>query len=480
MSQHNIATAPDTLVPGKYNDPANGIPSSIGPQSHTSFHQKEALIDAAREQYFGQLADVTNMPKNYGKKITRFHYMPMIDDRNLNDQGIDAAGVTIKVTDWEVTFTNTVIEFDVEADATTALNAINAGQAGFATKSGTAAPWLVTVKHQYLRVDTQPKAKAIVDAVRGANYKQGSGNLYGSSKDVGLIQGKAPLLSETGGRVNRVGFTRKLIEGTLEKFGIFREYTQESLDFDSDADLDKHINREMIRGANDLTEAMLQADLLNAAGVIRFAGAALKTSELTKGDVVTYADLIRLDMTLTDNRSPRKISMITGSRMIDTRTIMGARVLYIGSELLPTIYDMKDNHGNPAFISIEKYAAAGNTLRGEVGAVGPFRLVVVPEMQRWSGAGAPVEVGDGAHFDNGTRYDVFPMLTVGSEAFTTIGFQTDGKTVKFVITAKKPGIATADRMDPYGEMGFMSIKWYYGFMVLRPEWIGIIKTLAVV
>ncbi|TKW65223.1 MAG: N4-gp56 family major capsid protein [Paracoccus denitrificans] len=475
-----IKTAPDTLVPGKYNDPANGIPSSIGPQSHTSFHQKEALIDAAREQYFGQLADVTNMPKNYGKKITRFHYMPMIDDRNLNDQGIDAAGATIKITDWEVTFTTLVTEYAVEAKATAAAAAINAIEAGFAVKSGSAAPWLVTVKYNYLRAANQPAAAAVVAAVRGANMKPGSGNLYGSSKDVGLIQGKAPLLSETGGRVNRVGFTRKLIEGTLEKYGIFREYTQESLDFDSDADLDKHINREMIRGANDLTEAMLQADLLNAAGVIRFAGGALKTSELSKGDVVTYADLIRLDMTLTDNRSPRKINMITGSRMIDTRTIMGARALYIGSELLPTIYDMKDNHGKPAFISIEKYAAAGNTLRGEVGSVGPFRLIVVPEMQRWSGAGAPVEVGDGAHFDNGTRYDVFPMLTIGSEAFTTIGFQTDGKTVKFVITAKKPGRETADRMDPYGEMGFMSIKWYYGFMVLRPEWIGIIKTLAVV
>lgn len=472
--------APDTLKPAKYNDPAGGVDSSIGPQAHTSFHQKEALIDAAREQYFGQLADVTNMPKNYGKKITRFHYMPLIDDRNINDQGIDAAGVTIKVTDWEVGFANTILQYQVEADATAALNALNAGQAGFATKTGSAAPWTVTLKGNYLRTDTQVKANAIVTAVLGASTKPGSGNLYGSSKDVGLIQGKAPLLSETGGRVNRVGFTRKMIEGTLEKFGIFREYTQESLDFDSDAELDKHINREMIRGANDLTEAMLQADLLNAAGVIRFAGAAIATNQLTKGDVVTYADLIRLDITLTDSRSPRKINMITGSRMIDTRTIMGARVLYIGSELLPTIYDMKDNHGNPAFVSIEKYAAAGQVLRGEVGSIGPFRIVVVPEMQKWSGGGAPIEVGDGAHYDNGVRYDVFPMLTVGSEAFTTIGFQTDGKTVKFVITSKAPGRETADRFDPYGEMGFMSIKWYYGFMVLRPEWIGIIKTLAVI
>jgi N4-gp56 family major capsid protein len=71
------------------------------------------------------------------------------------------------------------------------------------------------------------------------------------------------------------------------------------------------------------------------------------------------------------------------------------------------------------------------------------------------------------------------MLCIGSGAFTTIGFQTDGKTVKFVITHKRPGRETADRHDPYGEVGFYSIKWYYGYMGLRPERIALIKSAAV-
>ena len=73
-----------------------------------------------------------------------------------------------------------------------------------------------------------------------------------------------------------------------------------------------------------------------------------------------------------------------------------------------------------------------------------------------------------------------PMLVVCDGAFTTIGFQTDGKTVKFKITSKAPGTATADRNDPYGETGFMSIKWYYGFLLQRPERIGLIKCTAAV
>ena len=99
-------------------------------------------------------------------------------------------------------------------------------------------------------------------------------------------------------------------------------------------------------------------------------------------------------------------------------------------------------------------------------------------MLKWAGAGAVIEDGDASNHDNGTNYDVFPMLCIGQGSFTTIGFQTDGQSTKFKIIKKMPGVETADRLDPYGEMGFMAIKWYYGFMTLRSERIGLIKTVA--
>lgn len=375
-------------------------PSSIGPQITNAFYQKKALIEIAKEQYFGQLADVTSMPKNMGKKIKRYHYLPLLDDANINDQGIDAAGATIA-----------------------------------------------------------------------------NGNLYGSSKDIGTISGKLPVLSENGGRVNRVGFKRKEIEGTIEKLGFFDEYTQESLDFDTDADLLQHVNRELLAGANEITEDALQIDLITAAGIVKYAGNATSNANVGADDLVSYRDLMQLAIDLDNNRTPKHTTAITGTRMVDTRTIPACRVAYIGSELLPTFKAMKDLHNNPAFIPVEKYAAGGATLNGEVGSVDNFRLVVVPEMMKWAGAGADAST-DSANYETGNKFDVFPILVVGNESFTTIGFQTDGKTVKFKITHKKPGDETADRTDPYGETGFMSIKWYYGFMALRPERIALIKTVA--
>jgi N4-gp56 family major capsid protein len=51
--------------------------------------------------------------------------------------------------------------------------------------------------------------------------------------------------------------------------------------------------------------------------------------------------------------------------------------------------------------------------------------------------------------------------------------------VKFKIKHSRPGSDISySRDDPYGEIGFYSIKWYYGFMLLRPERLAIIKTVA--
>lgn len=387
-----------------YNDPAGGVESNVGAQMNTFYWHKKAIIDAKKEMYFTPLADVMSMPKHMGKEIKVYHYIPLLDDRNVNDQGLDATGA--------------------------------------------------------VSVD---------------------GNLYGSSRDIGSISGRMPTLTETGGRVNRVGFTRLERTGTITKFGFFTEFTQESFDFDTDSDLYGHLSREMVTGATQLTEAVLQADLLNAAGVTVWAGAAVANAEVTgegaTPSVVEYDDLMRLNTILNDNRTPKQTKVITGSRMIDTKTINSGRVMYIGSELESTIKVMLDPFGNQAFIPVNQYADAGTLLNGEIGTVDQFRIIVVPEMLHWAGAGDAVTTNPGYRESDG-NYDVYPMLVVGAESFTTIGFQTDGKTVKFKITTKMPGEKTADRTDPFGEMGFSSIKWYYGTLVMRAERLAVVKTVA--
>jgi N4-gp56 family major capsid protein len=146
------------------------------------------------------------MPKHMGQKIKVYQYVPLLDDRNVNDQGIDASGATIA-----------------------------------------------------------------------------NGNLYGSSRDVGRIDAALPLLQEDGGRVNRVGFKRLEREGGIYNLGLFMEWTEDSLQFDSDSELYGHMSRELVTGATQLCEAMLQKDLLGAAGTIVYAGNATAIATATDG-----------------------------------------------------------------------------------------------------------------------------------------------------------------------------------------------------
>ena len=402
--------AVETFTGLNYNAP-DETPASIDKhastkQMNTFFWIKKALIDARRTQVFMQLASTIDMPKHMGKAVKVYQYIPLLDDRNVNDQGIDAKGAKIE-----------------------------------------------------------------------------NGNLYGSSKDVGTIVSKLPVLGENGGRVNRVGFTRLAREGSINKFGWFYEFSKDSLDFDSDAQLQSHLSRELMNGASELTEDMLQKDLLNAAGVVIYPGkVAVSDDQVTgEGDAVTevdYRTLMQLDQILTDNRCPRDTKIITGTQLTDTKTIPAARVAYVGSELVATLKTMKDLFGNPAFVPVEKYAGGTTVLNGEIGSIDHFRFVEVPEMQHWAGAGAKeTEANKGYRATDG-KYDVYPILVVGSDSFSTIGFQTDGKAVKFQITTKMPGSETADRNDPYGESGFSSMKFWYGTLIKRPERIALIKTVA--
>jgi N4-gp56 family major capsid protein len=474
----------------------NGTNSSVGAQFNTYEYKRKALIETAKAEYFSQLGDSESLTKNYGQKIKKYHYLPLLDDRNINDQGLDATGVS---TANEVTITITT------ADGEDILAVGNGSNAATALTAAQARAMVIF--KQELGIDIanalyDTYAEAVAAYVNGASSTvanrgslvvgaavNASGNLYGSSKNPGYISGKLPTLSESGGRVNRVGFKRLELEGSIANYGFFYEWSKDSMDFDTDEELYTHINRESVRGARELSEDIIQMDLLAGAGVIRYTGDA--TSLATTGynatallnSVVTYDDLVKLGVTLDDNRCSKDTTAITGSKDTDVLNIPAARYMFIGSELIPTIMRMTDYHSVKAFIPIEKYAqmsASGkytNALHGEIGAVAGFRIVVVPEMMGYVGAGENVGA-DLSYLNDGAKYNVYPMLVVGSGAFAHIRFQVSGgMSDKFNIIVRKPGtFANAD--DPYEKIGYSSIQFWQGTMILRPEWLAKVLTLA--
>lgn len=388
--------------PSKYGDGTN---STSGEQFNTSSWIKNSLIELAPRQWFSQVASTISAPKHMGTKLQRYLFLPLLDDRNVNDQGIDATGAVI-------------------------LN----------------------------------------------------GNLYGSSRDVTTITKFTPNITEFGGRVNRVYFKRIKIEGTFEEFGFFYEYTENELQFDTDAELKQHNYREALRGATKIHEDRLQIDLLNAAGTVLYGGAATTRATLT-GDaagpisVADYDSLVDLSLRLDDLDTPTNTKLVKGSTLTDTLTINEARPMFVGTQVVRDLMRLKDYHNKEAFVELKHYAAAGNTAHGEIGAIASFRIIKVgKDMVEYSGQGAIVNPATNAGYRSSinaageNRYDVFPMLVVGDESYTTISFKnTYGGSNKFEIFTQDPKPKIRSRTDPYGKVGFAVITWWYGFMVLRGE-----------
>ena len=406
--------------PHLYNDPAGyrtgtATPSTIGPQLVDFMFIKKALAEQQKEIVFSNMSSTIEIPKHTGTAIKRYVDVLMLDDKNINDQGIDAAGQT------------------------------------------------------------------------GQLSKNPNGNLYGSSRDIGVIADRLPALGEQGGRVNRVGFKRLTIQGTMQKYGFFYEFTQDALNFDTQADLLQNMSREAVRGAAQLQEAMLQKDLLDNCGTVYVPGTgfadwdtdtttSLKAS-VDDSAIPTYKDFMKFKLMLDDLRVPGSTSMFTGTRYIDTKTIPSARFAFISNALLPMLEQVKDFNNQPAWVPVEQYAAGGYTHPKEVGKIGNFRFIVVPEALYWGGAGA-APAQNSIHRATSNKLDVYPILVIGEDAFTTIGFQTNGRDGKIKVMTKMPGLETASFDDPYGSRGFTSMQWWYGFLAQRPERLACMYTVA--
>lgn len=466
----------------KYNDPAGGTPSSAGSQIRIDAYERKALIEKRKDMVFSQMSNTKDMPKHMGKAIKKYHYLPILDDANINDQGIDASGATDTV---EVTITITKPDVYDTGNGLVSMYAVGEGANAGAALTAARANAVDIFKNEDVFDTNYATTKTALEAADWT-ITEGSavpifGNMYGSSKDVGYVSNRLPRLTEDGGVVNGVGTTRIELESTLEKFGFHSTYTRDSMNFDTDADLLMHINREMINAAVEIYEDTLQMDLLASAGIIRFGGDATSTDTLTgeaagTASLVTYNDLVRLAIDLDDNRTPKQTQIIKGVNKDDTRTINSGYIAYIGSELLPVLKAMKDFFNERAFIEVAKYAAGTEVLDNEVGAIDDFRFVVYREMMHWAGVGATVS-NNGGYRESGGKYNAYPILVVGAESFTTIGFQSGkGGSKKFRIVHRPPGTPNHD--DPYEETGYMSISWFYGTLIERPERIGLIKTVA--
>lgn len=381
-------------------------------QIRQEHYDKKAVIDIKDEMVLSQMSGTMAMPKHMGKEVVKHRYIPLLSDENNGGAGLglDASGVAYA-----------------------------------------------------------------------------NGNLYGSSRGAGFIAGKLPDLSENSEKVNKVSFSRKEVRGSIQNRGFYFDWSKDEMNFDSDPMLKQHITTEAVRGANQINEDVLAIELINAAGINYFAGDATSVATIDQTSVPTLKDLIRLDTELDNNKCPRDTKVITGSRMIDTKVVAGARYMFISPDSKMDFMSIKALNGtDDAFVPIEQYQGASGsakhikTIHGEIGKVGPFRLVVLPKMVRHSdaadnaaGAAWTTNATNDDFRNDGTKFEAYPCLIVGSECFTHIGFEFGAGTKgKFKVTTKMPE-ELRTKENPYAKTGMTVVEFWNGVLVERPDWLAV-------
>lgn len=235
---------------------------------------------------------------------------------------------------------------------------------------------------------------------------------------------------------------------------------------------------ELGRLANRRQEDLVQLDMLAttnvmysgaATSVATVGGTAIADGSLDAGCRVSY-DLIRkASRKLVRNRAEKNTEIVTGSTKIDTKTINKAFYAIIGPEVKYDLESLVRNTGQYseeiAYVPAYKYAGASNLAEGEVGAMQDVRFIESESAVVYTGQGATIPVAYAGTLSNdGTKFDVFPILFPTKGAFATVGLKGYNK-----ITFNAQSPEKIELTNPFGTNGFFSYTMWYAGIILQPE-----------
>lgn len=300
---------------------------------------------------------------------------------------------------------------------------------------------------------------------------------YLTARNIADVSSGMPTLAEGAGAVNKVTLKKVTIETAFSRYGEMLDYTDEVSMFSEDM-VQVQYREELGRLANRRNEDLQQLDMLDTT-TIQYVGTATTIGEVGQDTTdaagaddddsrISYDMIRRIGRRLVRNRAEKNTSIITGSTKIDTRTVNGAFYAIIGPEIKFDLESLTKGTGNAeefAYIPAYKYGDAANLAEGEVGAMNDVRFIESESAVVYQGQGATIPAGySGQLSNNGTNFDVFPILFPTKGSFATVGLKGKGK-IKF--NSQSP--EKTELSNPYGTQGFFSYNMWYAGIILREE-----------
>lgn len=459
---------------GKFNQ-GQLTSTTIDRQFNDEFVTKAVVEVPVRKRYFSTRADRFTMPKHHGDKLSREVSYGMLDKRVLIDGGVDANTATILQDVWYVVPTGS-------KDITTA-TAIFDTKDYFAT--GSYATWELA--------RDAAKAAADADAGVGESVVSGSGGMVNGEAAYAATEGPLVEMPEEGGTINLLNHYSKMVSANITFHGVGHKFTMRSVNLDSRQGLIARKVKYMGEAVRDLKEMQVRRDLIAASHVNSIINNAPEnpdtdtTAEIDGLDVLSYTGLETLEQYLLNNDVPMDTDILTGVDLVDTKTVSDAWIIYVNTEVLPTLRAMQGPGGVLVWTPKEQYAAGTELIEGEQGKIGQFRFVVCKDFEREYGAGLEVGLAvdggngtdsanaatQGAAYQTNGNYDVFTAMVVGDDSFTITGFGGNNTSASYIAPQKT--VSGGAESDMHGQMAGISANWSYGMLVYRPERICSLK-----
>lgn len=434
--------------------------NTIDRQFTPEFVSKAIVEQPARQTVFLDRGNRDNQPENHGDKFTMEVRYPVLHKDNMIDGGIDANGAIYLGNNWYVYTKTGVLDSTYSADDYMVGGAMDY-EAGIAAAKAAA----------------EARVTAIADS---ATLKSGAGSIRNGNNSYLVEKDALTPIPETGGQMNEVNGSSKLVSAKVDTFGANTKYTVKSDKLDSRMKLIGRKIQDLGRYRKEAQEGQARASIIAASEANRLLASttAVTPAELDGADVLTYEVFEAWEQDIQNAEIPLQTMIVSGSTKIDTKVVDGAYIVYIAKELVPTLRKIQGPDGTSVWIPAAQYKYGMmkedfDGLKGEVGSLEglPFRFVVVQDMPTYKGQGELV--GDAADAGSATaqamayktngRYDVFPLVVIGDDAYTTLSYGWGNVKARHV----KP---TADvHNDIYAQVGGIATQWSYGFLAYRPE-----------
>lgn len=434
--------------------------NTIDRQFTPEFVSKAIVEQPGRQVVFLDRGNRDNQPENHGDTFTMEIRYPVLHKDNMIDGGIDANGSLYLGNVWYVYTKAGAFDSSYSADDYMINGAMEYPAAVAAAKAA-----------------AEARVTAIADS---ATMKSGAGSIKNGNGSYLVERDALTPIPETGGQMNEVGGSSKLVSAKIFSHGANTKYTVKSVKLDSRMKMIGRKIQDLGRFRKEAQESQARASVIGASEVNRLLSSdtAVAIGELDGGDVLTYETFEAWEQDIQNAEIPLQTTIISGSTKVDTKVIDGAYIVYIAKELVPTLRKIKGPDGTAVWIPAAQYKYGSTKedfdgLKGEVGSLEglPFRFVVIQDMPTYKGQGEEVGgIGDAgsataqaAAYKTNGRYDVFPLVVVGDDCYTTLSYGWGNVKAHHV----KP---VADLYnDIYATKGGIVTQWSYGFLCYRPE-----------